>query len=444
MEIAMIRRRNVLQSAAAVLAAPALVSSVGAQSAFDWKQFKGQTLVVSMTKSPRADVMQAHQKEFEALTGITVESEQTPEQQQRPKMVLELSTGRPSFDVTHFSLHVSKRIVGRGKWLEDIRPYLADPKLTAPDYDFADFSKPSVAAATQPDGRMDSLPLESDFWLIYYNKRLLADKGIAFPGTFDAMLDAARKLTDKPSQTYGFVGRGLRNANVPVWTSFLLGQDQQTVNADATKLLTDTPEAIWAGEMYKTIMRETAPPGVVGFNWNECQTSFMQGKIGMWMDGVGFSPPLVDPTKSKIADHVGFGVMPAGPKGQYCPVFTDALGIPVKSKVKGAAYLFCQWATSKPMLLNLVRAGGGASPRLSTYQDPGLRQNGPLGQEWLNTLLASAKIARPGLPEIVPVTEFRDTFGVALTNMIEGADTATELKKATAAFQPVLDKSLNG
>ncbi|TMH47717.1 MAG: sugar ABC transporter substrate-binding protein, partial [Betaproteobacteria bacterium] len=48
---------------------------------------------------------------------------------------------------------------------------------------------------------------------------------------------------------------------------------------------------------------------------------------------------------------------------------------------------------------------------------------------------------QPGLPIISPVTEFRDVFGVALTNMINGADPATELKKATAEFQPVLDKS---
>ena len=53
----------------------------------------------------------------------------------------------------------------------------------------------------------------------------------------------------------------------------------------------------------------------------------------------------------------------------------------------------------------------------------------------------TAAIAQPGLPVISPVTEFRDVFGVALTNMINGADPATELKKATAEFQPVLDKS---
>jgi multiple sugar transport system substrate-binding protein len=41
----------------------------------------------------------------------------------------------------------------------------------------------------------------------------------------------------------------------------------------------------------------------------------------------------------------------------------------------------------------------------------------------------------------VPVTEFRDIFGIALTNMINGADPAAEMKRATAEFQPILDKS---
>jgi multiple sugar transport system substrate-binding protein len=438
----MIGRRTFLTASTALLAAPAIVSKAGAQSAFDWQQFKGQTITVSLTKSPRADNLQAHEKEFEALTGIKVLSEQMPEQQQRPKMVMELASGRPSFDVTHFSLHVSKRVVGVGHWLEDMRPYIANPKLTSPDYDFADMSAGALRAATQPDGRIDSLPVESDVWLVYYNKQIFADRGVTFPKTFDEMLATARKINDPKNGTYGFVARGLKNANVPVWTSFLLGQDQETVTPDGKTLLTDTPAAIWAGEMYKSLMRETAPPGVVGFNWNECQTSFMLGKVGMWLDGIGFAPPLLDPKISKIYDHVGFGVMPAGPKAHNCPVFTDAIGIPTKSQNKNAAYLYCQWATSKPMCLNLVNMGGGASPRQSTYKEPSLMKNNPFGQEWLSTLLTSLTIARAGLPEIVPVTEFRDTFGIALSNMIQGADVASELHKATEVFKPVLEKSL--
>jgi multiple sugar transport system substrate-binding protein len=56
-------------------------------------------------------------------------------------------------------------------------------------------------------------------------------------------------------------------------------------------------------------------------------------------------------------------------------------------------------------------------------------------------VLQSQRIGRPGLPEIVPVTEFRDTIGIGLTNTIGGADVATELRRATEAFKPVLEQS---
>jgi multiple sugar transport system substrate-binding protein len=42
---------------------------------------------------------------------------------------------------------------------------------------------------------------------------------------------------------------------------------------------------------------------------------------------------------------------------------------------------------------------------------------------------------------IIPVTEFRDIYGIALTNMIGGADPSEELAKATEQFQPILEKS---
>ena len=53
----------------------------------------------------------------------------------------------------------------------------------------------------------------------------------------------------------------------------------------------------------------------------------------------------------------------------------------------------------------------------------------------------SIKIARAGLPEIIEVTHFRDIFGIALTNLVTGGDPASELKKATEQFKPILEKS---
>ena len=244
----MIRRRGLLQASAAVLAAPAIVERANAQSAFDWKQFKGQSIEVNYQLSPRGDLAKRVLKDFEEQTGIKVGFEQIPEQQQRPKVAMEMATGHPSFDVVNVAMHVQKRLVERAKWMEDLRPYIADKSMTNPDFDLADFSKPSMAVATGQDGRINVLPSNQDLFILFYNKELLAEKGFkAPPKTYDELMTMAKALTDPAKGVYGFVGRGLKNANMVLFDNMLLGWDQETVTADGKKLLTDTPAAIEAG-----------------------------------------------------------------------------------------------------------------------------------------------------------------------------------------------------
>jgi multiple sugar transport system substrate-binding protein len=252
---------------------------------------------------------------------------------------------------------------------------------------------------------------------------------------------AAIKLTEPSKGVYGFVGRGLKNANVVLYDNMLLGWDQETVTPDGKTLLTDSPQAIEAGKFYQKIMKECAPPGVVGFNWNESQTTFSQGRAAMWWDAIGFTAPLIDKTKSKVAETVGFMPPPAGPKGRWSCTFMDAIGIPAGSRNKQAAWLYTQWAAGKTMMNTYLGTGSGTPPRLSPYKDATVIKNSPFKPDWFSTALDCLKIARSGLPEIVPVTEFRDIIGVALTNIITGADVSDELKKATASAQLVLDKS---
>ena len=439
----MIRRRHLLQASAGLLAAPALVEKVGAQTAFDWKQFKGSKIEVNFAKSPRPDILAAHQKEFEEMTGIKVGFEQVPEQQQRPKVALELSAGRPSFDVVNIALHVQKKLIEKGKWMADLRPMLKDPKLTAAGYDYADFSGPGVRAATGADGTVHSIALNQDLFILFYNKALFAEKGLSGPPkTYAEMMDYAAKLTDKTKGIAGFVGRGVKNANVVLYDTFLLGWDQETLSKDGKTLLTDTPTAIEVAQYYQKLLRDYGPAGVVGFNWSESQTTFSQGRAAMWLDGVGFSAPLIDKKVSKVADTTGFAVVPRGPKAHNTSTFVDAIGIPAASKNKGAAWLYVQWATSKTMMGEFLRTGSGTPPRASVYGVKAIQDAAVFPKEWFDTVNASLKLARSGLPEIVSVTEFRDTLGVGLTNTLTGADPASELKKATEAFKPILAKEL--
>ncbi len=438
----MIRRRHLLQASAAVLAAPAIVERANAQSAFDWKQCKGQSLEVNYQLSPRADLAKRNIPKFEELTGLKVGFEQIPEQQQRPKVAMEMATGHPSFDAVNVAMHVQKRLVERAKWMDDLRPYIADKALTNPDFDLADFSAPAMAVATEDNGKINVLPSNQDLFILFYNKELLAQKGFnAPPKTYDELMTMAHALTDPSKQIYGFVGRGVRNANVVLYDNILLGWNQETVTPDGRKLLTDTPAAVEAAAWYQKIMKECGPPGNIGFNWNECQTTFMQGRAAMWWDGIGFSAPLLDKAKSKIVDKVGFAPVPAGPKSQNCATFIEGMGIPATARNKKAAWLWLQWICGKDQLGEVLRTGSGTPARLSVYGRNDLMQGSIFPKEWFETTETSLKIARSGLPVIVPVTEFRDAIGGGLTNIVGGSDPATELHRATVAFQPVLDKS---
>ena len=214
-----------------------------ARAEIAWKKYSGTKLEVILAKGPRGDNLQKYIKEVTELSGIQVESEQIPEQQQRQKVVIELTSGRPSFDVVHISYHVQKRQFEKAGWLADMSGYLKDPSLTPPDLVESDFSAAGLQYARNDKGQMLSLPWSVDYFILYYNKELFQKKGIEVPKTLEEMAIAAEKLTDPKEGIYGFVGRGLRNANMAMWTNFYLNYGGEFLDAKGN-ILTDGPEAI--------------------------------------------------------------------------------------------------------------------------------------------------------------------------------------------------------
>ncbi len=405
-----------------------------------WKKFAGTSIEVNLIKSPRGDLLQKYEQEFVDLTGIKVSSEQIPEQQQRQKAVIELTSGKPSFDVVHLSYHVQKRQFEKAGWLANLSSFMNDPALADPSLSEKDFSAAGLQYAKNEKGELLSLPWSVDYWIIYWNKELFEKKAQKYPTTFEELVNVAEALTDVKDGTYGFVARGLRNANVPVWSSFLLGYGGDFLDGKGN-LLTDSPEAIDGAKLYQRLLTKSSPAGVAGFNWYECQAAFLQGKVGMWLDGVGFAPPLEDPTKSRIVGKVGYGVMPKGPKAQASATFGDGIGVPAACTKKEAAFLYCQWAVSKTMGARLLQTGGGVPFRDSILNDADTRKGVAMPGAWVDSVAASAKISRLGLPVVIPVTEFRDIIGTALTATLSGGDPATEMKKATEQFKPILERS---
>src|SRR5215510_10390991 len=178
-------RRALLAGTAAAGAASFAPTPAHAQ--VNWKKYSGTKLEAILAKGPRGDNFQKHIKEFTELTGIQVESEQIPEQQQRQKCVIELASGKPSFDVVHLSYHVQKRQFEKAGWLADISGFMKDPTLTAPDLVESDFSAAGLAFARNDKGVLHSLPWSVDYFILYYNKEIFAKAGVQPPKTLDEM-----------------------------------------------------------------------------------------------------------------------------------------------------------------------------------------------------------------------------------------------------------------
>jgi multiple sugar transport system substrate-binding protein len=98
------------------------------------------------------------------------------------------------------------------------------------------------------------------------------------------------------------------------------------------------------------------------------------------------------------------------------------------------------WSTNKQNCIRELRAGVGVG-RASTWSVPEVKAKPKMPADWYEAYLASLKIGKAGLPEIIDVTQYRDIIGVAIQKAIEGGNTAELVAQASKEFQEMLDKT---
>ena len=249
-------------------------------------------------------------------------------------------------------------------------------------------------------------------YFILYNKELFAAKNVAIPQTWDEMAEAAKRLADPSKQVYGHVGRGVKNANVVLWSSYLLGTAQRDM-IDANRQLSPTrPTRSGPARSTGSACATRRRPARSASTGTSARRASCRARVGMWVDGVGFAALLEDPRRGRASPaRSAHGVMPRGTGAQHhCAMFGGGVAIAEARRSRGpacstpsgrsASRTSCKW---------LASGGGEAGPQEPLLAERGGDRGQPLpAAELFQTLEASAKIGRAGLPEIVPVTEFRD------------------------------------
>ncbi len=410
-----------------------------AQNAFDWHKHAGETVNVALAKQPWSDFITPLIPEFEKLTGIKVRLEVLPEDQNRQKMAVAFASGRGDIDVFGSQRHQEGAKYLSAGWYEPLKPFIDDRSLTHPDFDFADFAPQAVNDATV-NGKLIGIPLYSELQVLAYRKDLLQKAGIPVPQTLEELEVAAKKLTDKQNNEYGICLRGKGAATTTIYSGILHSMGGQWVDAKGNPDFT-SPAAIKAFEYYGRLAREDGPPGAANFHWLQCQSLMASGHAAFWTDSNIFMATLLDPSKSAVADKIGFAMLPAGPGGRKPAGGGWYLSIYAKSQHKPAAWLFIQWAISKE---NALKAQLAAIPtaRLSAWNSEEFKKRDK-SPELTRATLDSLKLKdTPSWgPPFVAVGEIRDVLGAAVVTAIEGGDIKAAAAKADEQIQAIRKKT---
>ena len=136
---------------------------------FDWQMHKGTSIRIMANKNASGEAIQALVPDFEKLTGIKAQYETFTEDQYRQKVLLELAAGTGGVDVIQTATAQEGLKFWRSGWYEPLDEYLKNPRLTDPNYDLADISKPALAGNTY-DGKLVALPTTQQTTMLYYRK----------------------------------------------------------------------------------------------------------------------------------------------------------------------------------------------------------------------------------------------------------------------------------
>jgi multiple sugar transport system substrate-binding protein len=259
------------------------------------------------------------------------------------------------------------------------------------------------------------------------------------PQTMEEWEAAAKKLTDKSNNFYGYVSRGKRSAAVYTLAPFIFNFGGQWLDKDNQPLL-NSPAAVKGLETYGRMLREDGPPGVVNVHTYEVVDLMSQGRVAMASDSSNWVSSFENPTKSKVAGLLGYARIPRGPGGSHTPLISWAISISAQSKNKEAAWYFLQWATSRDMVLRQAKAKIPVA-RKSAWESPEFQSGLP--KEWLSAFQATLPDSYPNQanPVVVAVPETRDAIGAAIVAVIEGQDAKDAAERAQKSVAEIIKKT---
>ena len=257
----------------------------------------------------------------------------------RQKVTKDISTKGGQYDVLTIGTYETP-IWGKKGWLVP---------LTDVD-DKSDLLK-AIAGGLTVDGKLYASPFYGESSMVMYRTDLMEKAGLKMPDkpSWDFIIDAAKKMTDRSAGVNGICLRGKAGwgENMAFLTAMSNSFGARWFDEKWNPQF-DTPE--WKATLttYLELMKDAGPPGASGNGFSENLALFQTGKCGMWIDATVAASFVSDPKASQVADKVSYALAPDKGLGKRANwLWAWSLGIPSGTKKVDAAQKFVGWATSR-------------------------------------------------------------------------------------------------
>ncbi|MBJ6362667.1 ABC transporter substrate-binding protein [Paenibacillus sp. GCM10012307] len=219
----------------------------------------------------------------------------------------------------------------------------------------ADFaSSKFVAGATDgfsQDGKLYGLPRNTDFFVVYYNKKLFEDHGVKVPGTTQELKEAAAAL--RKAGVNPIASNGMDGWSLPIWFEYVAQRhngDFNKIDAVLNGQATFSGDADFlaaATEFQEFAVIKGLADGFITADYGTSRNMFGQGQAAMYLMGNWEAGLATDENfPEDFRNNVGAIPYPASDKGKTTDVaawFGGGYSVAKNSKHPEEAVKFLQY-----------------------------------------------------------------------------------------------------
>jgi multiple sugar transport system substrate-binding protein len=306
-----------------------------------------------------------------------------------------------------------------------------DDYIKSSNYDISDYL-PAAIQDCQYNGKTYALPMTASTFMMFYNKKLFAEAGIAAPPKTDVeLLDDAIKLTkinaDKTIDVMGYPCYPF-----VYFTNNMTYAYGGSLMDSSGKFTPDNPGTRLALNNVVQYVQKFGAGNVSAFSSSAkyCDPAdpFIQGKQAIRIDGPWFGNTI----KNVIKADIDYGVAPL-PYPDGHPEFANSaiLGssvffIPTTAKQKDGAWAFMSWLMAGPQMLNFCANMANLPARTSIMGDAKITA-GVDANEFINVLKNPNMKVLPSTPKLA---EFGTDFGAEVDKIVNLSESVDDGLKA--------------